>query len=465
MGAVRYPQLGNRRWLHRAYIHDNKSTCVIAAEIGCSDSAVLVALRRHNIPVRSRGGGRQHPLLDDADWLRDRYINGNVGCQQIGRLLGVSRNQVLNAVIRHGIPVHRQGSAPGQGRTPVKYPELKDREWLHREYVENRKPTTVIARSLGCSPKLVSKRLLEHGIPTRPFNGSSIAGTVEDEHEPVSVQEALTDVPGLERFPSGPIAGATYPIWPTRTGKHADPACPDLNTPARRRGNIAVPAGALGSFIRDAERLHCLPLQAVEHLAAVRTLVDLLTDFQRRVRQAQSADTADLIEAHNCSVTAASIFSTDPTHELDPYLIALDEAHRHLTRHTLTLLQQPPDHQIAIGALATELAPDKTTAQRWVTETTEIVVCGTKPHVTSPTATLDLFTQAGSGDSWVAIVPRWFERLDVPLNSLGPAEPADTHRLNVLAEHVSGLLLLTEATTVHDLAISDLREVLRPTDP
>ena len=48
---------------------------------------------------------RHHPLLDDRDWLWQQYIGKHRSLKQIGRPLGHSQTAVVAALKRHGIPV------------------------------------------------------------------------------------------------------------------------------------------------------------------------------------------------------------------------------------------------------------------------------------------------------------------------------------------------------------------------
>ncbi len=46
------PELEDKQWLYEEYITDGRSTRDIAATIGCGESTITYALRRHGIPIR-----------------------------------------------------------------------------------------------------------------------------------------------------------------------------------------------------------------------------------------------------------------------------------------------------------------------------------------------------------------------------------------------------------------------------
>ena len=100
-----FPQLEDAEWLKRHYLTDSASMAAIAAEVGCSVPTVSVALARHGIEARPSGGAqaRRLPLLEDAEWLKRRYVTADAGIVAIAAEVGCSAGTVIRALARHGV--------------------------------------------------------------------------------------------------------------------------------------------------------------------------------------------------------------------------------------------------------------------------------------------------------------------------------------------------------------------------
>ena len=68
-----FPPLHDAAWLHHQYVQAGRSSTEIAAQLGCSPNAVLRALHDHGVPVRSIR--RRFPQLHDRAWLRRCYVH------------------------------------------------------------------------------------------------------------------------------------------------------------------------------------------------------------------------------------------------------------------------------------------------------------------------------------------------------------------------------------------------------
>jgi DNA-binding CsgD family transcriptional regulator len=101
-----------RRLLIDEYVIKQRSTYEIADDIGCSQHAVLNALRRERLEVRSSPNvaSPAREKLTPAV-LRDLYIDKGMSADDIGRLYGCSRNVVLGQLRNHNLPVRRRSAA------------------------------------------------------------------------------------------------------------------------------------------------------------------------------------------------------------------------------------------------------------------------------------------------------------------------------------------------------------------
>jgi hypothetical protein len=65
-----FPELSDPAWLHAQYVSAGRTGSDIAAELGCTSSAVYEALVRHRIQSRPPGLPSNCPQPDDRAWLR-----------------------------------------------------------------------------------------------------------------------------------------------------------------------------------------------------------------------------------------------------------------------------------------------------------------------------------------------------------------------------------------------------------
>ena len=155
---VRFPLLADSDWL-RQQLGARRPLASIAAEVGCSESAVRAAATRHGIAERRRPSDqRQFPPLHDAAWLHQQYVQAGRSSTQIAAQLGCSPNAVLRALHDHGVPVRS---------IRRRFPQLHDRAWLRRCYVHEGRRPSAIAKDLGCHRGTVVKALHRSRITLR----------------------------------------------------------------------------------------------------------------------------------------------------------------------------------------------------------------------------------------------------------------------------------------------------------
>ena len=127
---VQFPQLENPAWLRGEYVDRSRTAADIARALGCSETAVLDALRRHALPVRDRGGGSRRAAmpgeLTDSRWLMRRYATDGASIRRIAAELGVSASAVAG---RCAVPVSPDGRSATSGRQS---PGRRNRWCQHR---------------------------------------------------------------------------------------------------------------------------------------------------------------------------------------------------------------------------------------------------------------------------------------------------------------------------------------------
>jgi hypothetical protein len=111
-------------------------------------------------PTREAGFAARE-LLYHPGWLHARYVRDVMTLTEVAAIAGTSRQAVTRALERYGIA--RRPAARRFIRA-----ELTDADWLSREYLELRKTTVEIARTLAVTPTSVNRALRRQGIPLRP---------------------------------------------------------------------------------------------------------------------------------------------------------------------------------------------------------------------------------------------------------------------------------------------------------
>ena len=139
----------------------------IARNVGIDRATVRNALQRHRIENPHADRYRRKAELDDAEWVRARYIGARMSIHAIADELGAADNTVARALKRHGVPARRRAD---QG-TRI------DQEWLRSRYVDDRLTLAEIARLSGTSRGTVHRAVVAHGLvgqgrgPGRPPAG------------------------------------------------------------------------------------------------------------------------------------------------------------------------------------------------------------------------------------------------------------------------------------------------------
>ena len=170
----KYSQLEDKEWLYKKYWVEKLSTVEIAKEVGCSYGTVLDWMEKLNIPRRSLSeAGKiktpvKYPELQDRDWLFRKYWMEELSTFNIAEELGCCPQVVGKAMRRLNIPRRPRSEAVSKGCERVtKYPLLHDVEWLKEQYVDKEHDSYDIARIIGCSPAAVRNALEKAGIERR----------------------------------------------------------------------------------------------------------------------------------------------------------------------------------------------------------------------------------------------------------------------------------------------------------
>lgn len=157
--SKKYPLLDDKDWIYQKYWVEKISSQQIAENIGCSRGAIRKAFKRHNIKMRSvlesLREKRHYGFLYDEQWLYQKYWIEELSGHQIAEIVGCTENMVHIALRRYNIP-HRNRSEAKKGRH-LKHPELSNRQWLYQKYWIEDLSLPKIADIIGCSIENVCK--------------------------------------------------------------------------------------------------------------------------------------------------------------------------------------------------------------------------------------------------------------------------------------------------------------------
>lgn len=121
-----------KEWMIEHYLERQESVDNIAVLLGCTESNVRYYLRNFGIPIRYKPRGRiQISILNDRDWLYDKYITQQLSTVEIADEIGCAVSSVLNALKRFDIPL-RESGMPSKGK-PSRKPYTARFSFSHRK--------------------------------------------------------------------------------------------------------------------------------------------------------------------------------------------------------------------------------------------------------------------------------------------------------------------------------------------
>lgn len=221
-------RLDDRDALRRAYVDEGLSLSAIAAMLGCSDATVRRALLEEGIEIRRSGRMPITPLRDRV-WLRERVAEGQ-STKDIARMLGCAEATVRSAL---------QWARAVPPASDVRPPALNDRSFLEQTYVIRGQPARRIAEELGCTKDAVLLALRRHGLPVRargrrPDAEETTEEPSPDEPRPVGGASLLRLTPaGAEERDRAPGDGGSGEV---RRSSEEPSAVKAPDAPARREG-------------------------------------------------------------------------------------------------------------------------------------------------------------------------------------------------------------------------------------
>jgi len=185
----KYKELNDKEWLFQKYITEKLTTYQLAFLVGSNQSDICKALKKHNIFTRSvseaaknREYKSKYKELNNKEWLYQKYITEKKSSTQIAKMLGCDSNNVVRYLRKHYIKI-RDNKEARNNVIPIsfKYDLLNDKEWLYRQYVEEKHSTEQICRLAGAKTANSARQsLIRNDINVRNISEGLTCNREED---------------------------------------------------------------------------------------------------------------------------------------------------------------------------------------------------------------------------------------------------------------------------------------------
>ena len=151
----------------RLYQGERLSLYEIADQIGVSRGTVARLAEEYGVAVRQPGLSAKNPI--DRDWLHEQYVVQRRTLPDLAREASVSTMTMNRWAHVHGIPLRSRGTGGHRQYLQREYTQdTIDPAWLFEQYVVRRRPMPDLARELGVSNASLYSWARVHGIPIRP---------------------------------------------------------------------------------------------------------------------------------------------------------------------------------------------------------------------------------------------------------------------------------------------------------
>lgn len=158
---LHYPMVKDVDWIRHQYLDCEIEMSEICDMIGCPRPILDWWLDQYGIEVRE---GVEYRELYDAGWLRQKFDEEGMNIEELSREIGCSRRRLATRLRELEI------LGPEDQRTSVarsNFPELYDREWLERKYIDEGMTAREISAAVGCEHGTVRDHLSAYEIRKR----------------------------------------------------------------------------------------------------------------------------------------------------------------------------------------------------------------------------------------------------------------------------------------------------------
>lgn len=167
--------------LRELYWQEKRSTVEIAGILNCSDSAVGSAMRRLDIPARTRSEANliraqreSFQASIEKELLRKLYWDENKTSEEIAKIFSVSKKTILNTMTDFGLPRRSQTESKllyyQSDKVKAEFNKRWNKEELSHLYWEEKRNTYEITRMLSSSPCVINRVMEKLGIPRRSLS-------------------------------------------------------------------------------------------------------------------------------------------------------------------------------------------------------------------------------------------------------------------------------------------------------
>lgn len=172
-----YKKLDDREFLLQKYLVEKLNQREIAKIIGCTTWSINNALKKHNIPIRSRSAAlslryerkphlSKYPLLENKDWLYKQAIVERKSYQEICNMVGSKSTQhIVQMLKKHNLFERRRLYPRVVGKSV--HAILNNVAWIYNKYVVEKLSTEDIAKITDTNCGSVRQALNRWGIKVR----------------------------------------------------------------------------------------------------------------------------------------------------------------------------------------------------------------------------------------------------------------------------------------------------------
>ena len=172
MRKSKYVLLNDENWLRQKYEVEQLTAEQIAEMVGGA-SKWQVLKRLNHLGISTKRRSRKYPLLDDEEWLQQKYEVEKLSIPQIAKLVGGANcGQVTTRLRRLKVDTRRRCR---------KYPLLNDKDWLQNKYENEKLSSNQIGVLVGgASCGQINQRLKKCGIKVRTKSEGHVCQRKDD---------------------------------------------------------------------------------------------------------------------------------------------------------------------------------------------------------------------------------------------------------------------------------------------
>lgn len=181
--------------LYQKYVLEKKSPSTVARELKRETYEMRRILKEYGFKIRTGNDKKSDASKLD---LFDLYVNQKKSINEISSMTKSNRQTIKKELKNLGVDIrsHSEAQLTLEGKEEI-LNYLKDKDWLYKKYVIERKSSVEISQKLGCVYSTVISWLRKHNIEIRDDSESKIGVMIGDKHP--NWKGGVTSLSGLCR--------------------------------------------------------------------------------------------------------------------------------------------------------------------------------------------------------------------------------------------------------------------------